>query len=263
MFVIGERINGMYTDVRKAIESGDKEPIKDLVNEQLECGADALDLNVGPTRGDDTENMIWLIETAQEATDAPLCIDTAKPAVIKEAVKAADNPAIINSTKAIEDQLEEYVSLATEAGAQLIALTIDRSGVPSDVDGRVSMAVTIVTKAMEGGLDMSDLYVDPVILPVNVAPKQPRRVVEAIRQMKIITDPPPNFILGLSNVSQNCKERSLLNSTYVAMAIEAGLNAAIMDALDRNLMNAAITADVLMEKQLYCDDYVSAYMSNK
>jgi 5-methyltetrahydrofolate corrinoid/iron sulfur protein methyltransferase len=86
---------------------------------------------------------------------------------------------------------------------------------------------------------------------------------QAIGQLKLISDPPPNFILGLSNVSQNCKERSLLNSTYVAMCIGAGLNAAIMDALDEDLMRAAITAEVLLEKQLYCDDYVAAYMSNK
>ena len=263
MFVIGERINGMFTEVKKAIESRDKEPIKDLVRRQLKAGADALDLNVGPSKGGDIDNMLWLIEAAQEETDAPLCIDTAKTEVMEKALEAADNPTVINSTKAIEEQLEQYVGLATENGAQLIALTIDKSGVPSDVDGRVGMAATIVTKAMEGGLDMSDLYIDPVILPVNVAPKQPRRVIEAMRQMKLITDPAPNFILGLSNVSQNCKERSLLNSAYVSMAVEAGLNAAIMDALDEDLIQAAITAEVLMEKHLYCDDYVNAYLSNK
>lgn len=263
MFVIGERINGMFTEVKEAIENRDKEPIKDLVRRQLESGADCLDLNVGPSRGDDIDNMLWLIEAAEEATDAPLCIDTAKTEVMEQALCAVENPAVMNSSKAIEEQLEKYVALATENDAQLIALTIDKSGVPSDVDGRVGMAATIVTKAMEGGLDMDDLYIDPVILPVNVAPKQPRRVVQALRQMKLITDPAPNFILGLSNVSQNCKERTLLNSAYVTMAIEAGLNAAIMDALDEDLVKAAITAEVLMEKHLYCDDYVNAYLSNK
>lgn len=263
MFVIGERINGMFTEVKKAIESRDKGPIQDLARRQIECGADCLDLNVGPSKGGDIENMLWLIEAAEEVTDTHLCIDTAKQEVMEKALEAVENPVVINSSKAIEEQLEEYVALATEHDAKLIGLTIDKSGVPSDVDGRVSMAATIVTKAMEGGLDMDDLFIDPVILPVNVAPKQPRRVIEAIQQMKIITDPAPNFILGLSNVSQNCKERSLLNSAYVAMAVQAGLNAAIMDALDEDLMRAAITAEVLMEKHLYCDDYIVAYLSNK
>ena len=263
MFVIGERINGMFTDVKKAIENGDEEPIRDLARRQVEAGADALDLNVGPSRGDEVENLVWLAEIAGDETDVPLCLDTAKYDVMAAALEDCDSPAIINSTKAIEEKLEKYVSLASEHDAQLIALTIDQDGVPSDVDSRVQMGATIATKAMEGGLAMEDLYIDPVILPVNVAPKQPTRVLDALRQLKMLSDPAPNFILGLSNVSQGCKERSLLNAGYVTMAVSAGLNAAIMDALDDHLMRAAITADVLMEKQLYCDDYVSAYLRNR
>lgn len=263
MFVIGERINGMFTEVKNAVENRDPEPIRDLATRQVEAGADALDINVGPTMGDDTENMIWLLETAQEVTDAVLCLDSAKYEVIEAALPVCENPTIINSTKAIEEQLEKYVALAVETDSQLIALTIDQSGVPSDAGARVQMGATIATKAMEGGLEMEDLYIDPVILPVNVAPKQPQRVMEALSQLKMLSDPPPNFMLGLSNVSQGCKERSLLNRIYLAMATGAGLNAALMDPLDEKLMQAAITAEVLMERQLYCDDYVSAYLRNK
>jgi len=125
------------------------------------------------------------------------------------------------------------------------------------------MGATIVTKAMEHGLDITKLFIDPVIIPVNVAPKQPVAVLEAIRQLKVVSDPPPRFILGLSNVSQSCRERSLINRTYLVMAIAAGLDAAIMDATDRELMEAAITAELLMEKQIYCDDYVAAYLANR
>ncbi|MCK4283944.1 MAG: dihydropteroate synthase [Candidatus Brocadiae bacterium] len=263
MFVIGERINGMFTEAKKAIEQRSKEPIQDLALRQLAAGADALDVNVGPTRGKPVENMIWLIETIQEVTDAPICVDTPKFDVMSEALKACTSPAIINSTKASVPELDRYVPLAVETGSQLVALTLDETGVPRDVDGRVMMGATIVTKAMEHGLDMVDLYIDAVILPVNVAPKQPAAVMGAMTQLKLISDPAPNFVLGLSNVSQSCKERSLLNSAFVAMCIGVGLNAAIMDAFDKELMNAAITAEVLLEKQLYCDDYVAAYLSNR
>jgi len=263
MFVIGERINGMFKKVKKAIEAKDKGPIQELALRQLEAGADALDVNVGPTRGKAIDNMLWLVETIQEVTDATLCIDTPKFDVMKAALEAARNATIINSTKASEAELDRYVPLAVETGSKLVALTIDETGVPSDVDGRVAMGATIVTKAMEHGLAMTDLFIDPVILPVNVAPKVPAAVMGAIAQLKYVSDPPPNFIIGLSNVSQNCKEHSLLNSIFVAMCIGAGLNAAIMDALDMNVMNAAITAEVLLEKQLYCDDYIAAYLSNK
>jgi len=263
MFAIGERINGMFKRVGKAIASRDKGPVQKIAVEQIDAGANALDLNVGPVRGNATENMLWLIETVQEVTDVPLCIDTPKAEVMKMAVEACKNPVIINSSKAVEKQLEEYVELANKKDASLVALTINESGVPKDVDGRVQMGATIVTKAMEGGLEMQRLFIDPVILPVNVAPKQPRYLLEAIRQMRMLTDPAPNFIIGLSNVSQNCRERSLLDRSYIAMAICAGLNAAIMNVLDDELMKSAITAEVLMEKHLYCDDYVSAYLSSK
>ncbi len=263
MFVIGERINGMFKEVKKAIEERDAEAIQKLALRQLEAGADALDVNVGPTKGGALNNMQWLIETIQEVTDAPICVDTAKFEVMAEALKRCENPTIINSSKASPDALDRYVPLAVETNSQLIALTIDETGVPQDVDGRVAMGATIVTKAMGHGLPIPDLYIDPVILPVNVAPKQPAAVLGAISQLRMISDPPPKFVIGLSNVSQNCKERSLLNSAFVAMCVGAGLDAAIMDAFDEQLMHAAITAEVLLEKQLYCDDYIAAYMSNR
>jgi len=263
MFVIGERINGMFTEVRKAVESRDKGAIQRLAQRQLAAGADALDVNVGPTRGKAVDNMLWLIEAVQEVTHAPICVDTPKFDVMEAAVRACRNPTIMNSTKASPAELDRFVPLAVETGCRLIALTIDETGVPRDVDGRVTMGATIVTKAMEHGLAMTELFIDPVILPVNVAPKQPAAVMGAINQLKLISDPAPMFVLGLSNVSQNCKERSLLSRIYLAMCIGAGLNAAIMDALDEELMQAAITAEVLLEKQLYCDDYIAAYMSSR
>jgi len=263
MFIIGERINGMFTDVRKAIESRDKKVIQDLARRQLQGGADALDINVGPARGKAVENMLWLVASVQEVTGCPLCIDTPKFEVMREALNACKGPTIINSTKATPEDLGRYVPLAVETHSRLIALTIDALGVPSDVDSRVMMGATIATQAMGGGLNVTDLLIDLVILPVNVAPQQPRRVMEAIRQLKLLSDPPPKFVLGLSNVSQGCKQRRLMNRIYLAMAVAAGLDAAIVDSTDAELMEAAITADLLLEKQIYCDDYVAAYLRSK
>ncbi|MBS3763023.1 MAG: dihydropteroate synthase [Planctomycetes bacterium] len=263
MFVIGERINGMFSEVKEAIQERDESVIQDVAKEQLECGANALDINVGTAKGDALENMLWLIESTQAVTDAPLCIDTPKFDVMEKALTACSNPTIINSTKATEEELDRYVPLAVETDSQLVALTISASGVPSDVDSRVSMGATMVTKAMEYGLDIPNLIIDPVIIPVNVAPKQPQAVCEAIRQLKVFSDPPPKFIVGLSNVSQSCKLRSLINRTFLVMAIGAGLDGAIMDATDEELMNAGITAELLLEEQIYCDDYIDAYLEHR
>ena len=144
MFVIGERINGMFTDARKAIEKRDKVAVQKLADSQLRAGANALDVNVGPTKGKAVENMCWLVETIQEATPAPICIDTPKFEVMSEALKVCRNPAIMNSSKASSADLDRYVPLAVKHKARLIALTIDESGVPNDVDRRVMMGATIV-----------------------------------------------------------------------------------------------------------------------
>ena len=140
---------------------------------------------------------------------------------------------------------------------------MDQGGVPSDVEKRVECGATFLMMAMELGLDPEDIFLDPIILPVNVAQKQPQIVMEAIRQLSIVNDPPPHFMLGLSNVSQKCLWRNMLNRTYLVMAIAAGLDSAIMDAADKDLVEAAISAEVLLEKHLYSDDYIKAWRMQK
>jgi len=262
MYVIGERINGMFTDVKKAIKARDPEPIKKLALGQVEAGASALDVNVGPAASDTLDAMLWLVDCIQQATDAPLSIDNPKFEVVAEVAPKVKSPVIINSTKADEDALEKYCKLAVDNDASLVALTIDQSGVPNDADGRVMMSATILTKAMEAGLEPGKLFIDPIILPVNVAPKQPQNVLEALQQLKLLSDPPPHLLLGLSNVSQNCNRRELINRTYLAMAIGAGLDSAIMDPFDKELMETAVTAELLQEKMIYCGSFIEAALSS-
>ncbi|MHC4251297.1 MAG: pterin-binding domain-containing protein, partial [Planctomycetota bacterium] len=140
-----------------------------------------------------------------------------------------------------------------------MGLTMDKEGVPGNVEKRVECGAMVLMTAMEAGIAPDDIYIDPIILPVNVAPKQPANVMEAIRQLSVVSDPPPHFIMGLSNVSQKCLMTHLLNRTYLVMAIAAGLDSAIMDAADKELVEAAVSAEVLLEKHLYSDDYLKAW----
>jgi len=258
MYVIGERINGMFKNVRKAIEEQDKTVIQELAKAQVAAGASALDVNIGPAKAEALPSMNWLIDTIREVTDIPLCIDSPKWEIQKEVIPRVAGNALINSTKADDEELTKYVNLAAENNVGLVALTIDKCGIPSDVDTRVALGAEIGAKAMEVGLPMDKLFIDPIILPVNVAPQQPNNVLEAIRQLKMLSDPPPHLVLGLSNVSQNCSNRSLINRIYLVMALEAGLDAAIVDAGDKDLMDAVITAELLMEKMIYCDSFLDA-----
>jgi len=259
MYVIGERINGMFLAMRKGIEERDKSVIQEMALAEVKAGATALDLNIGPAKAEPIDSMKWLIETVREVTDVPLAIDNPKWEVQSACIPLVDKGAIINSCKADPEELMKYLELAVTNNAALVALTIDQDGVPADVAKRVELGAQIAALSMDAGLDMDKLFIDPIILPVNVAPQQPEIVMESMRQLRVISDPPPHFVLGLSNVSQKCSNRSLINRAYITMAMTAGLDAAIMDPLDEELMNAAITAELLQEKMIYCDSYLDAY----
>ena len=270
MIIFSERINGMYRDVRKAINEQDPSVVQELVKEQVAGGADVLDVNLGPTKGDPVENFVWLAKTVSEVTDKPISLDSAKPKLLAEAVARVrealpQTKLIINSSTAAADCMEKLIPAAVEHGAGIIGLTMDQEGVPGNVEKRVECGATFLMTALESGLTPDDVYIDPIILPVNVpnAEKQPGYVMEAIRQLSIVNDPPPHFILGLSNVSQKCLMNNLINRTYLVMAIAAGLDAAIMDAGDKDLVEAAVTAEVLLAKHLYSHDYIKAWRMQK
>ena len=263
MVIFGERVNGMYRDVRAAIKKRDKDVVKEIVREQLDGGADVTDLNIGPVKGDPVDNFLFLVECCREVTDNPVAIDSAKAQVIEKVVPKIEGvKVIINSTTADPDVMDRLVPIAAEKGG-IVGLTMDKGGVPASVEKRVECGANFLMKAMEAGLAVDDIYIDTIVLPVNVAPKGPANVMDAIRQLRMVTDPPPHFILGLSNVSQKCLQNRLINRIYLSMAISAGLDAAIMDATDKELVEAAVTAEVLMEKHLYSDDYLKAWRMQK
>lgn len=262
MYAIGERINGMFRAVGAAIREQNPEPIQKLAKAQLDAGAQALDVNVGPTAEDPLAAMEWLVKTIREVTEAPLAIDTTNPDVMRKGLELAGPRSIINSTKGQQEQLDIFIPMAVEHEATLIALMIDENGVPRDANGRSEIALRVIAAAMEKGLDPSRVMIDAVILPVNVTQTTPGQVLETIRNIKVLSDPPPKTVLGLSNVSQGTMQRELINRTYLVMALAAGLDAAIGDVLDTDLMDAMITAELLMDRAVYADDFLKAYRAS-
>ena len=259
MYAIGERINGMFTSVKEAIQTKNPEAIHELAKKQLAAGANCLDVNVGPAAADAVTAMGWLVKAIREVTDAPLAIDTTKPDVMRKGLELAGPGSVINSTKGQQDQLDIFVPMAVEYDATLIALMIDENGIPRDANGRAEIALRVVAAAMEQGLEPQRLMIDAVILPVNVTQPTPSHVLETIRNVKVLSDPPPKTVLGLSNVSQSTQLRELLNRTYLVMALAAGLDAAIVDVLDTELMDAMIASEVLLNRAVYADDFLKAY----
>ncbi len=258
MYIVGELINGMYGMIGKAIKNKEKSVIQKCALEQVRAGADALDVNCGPASKEPVSDTEWLVETIQEVTDKTICIDSSKTQVIQSALKKIKGQAIINSTTADEEKLKVLVPLAKEYKAKLIGLTISSKGIPQNKDQRMELAAFIVSYCLENGFSPDSLLLDPIAMPVNVAQSQQIDILESIRDFKLISEPSPKTIIGLSNVSQGSSNRPLINRTFLTMALSYGLDCAILDPLDKELLNSTLTSEIILNKQIYCDKFLEA-----
>jgi 5-methyltetrahydrofolate corrinoid/iron sulfur protein methyltransferase len=237
MFRIGEEIQVISTKVRKAIEERAQEPIQELAIAQVEAGADALEVNIGPQKKQGPEVMEWMVDTIQDVVDVPLCLDTTNLAAMEAGLKRVKRQAIVNSTSAEPNRLKDVPPLAAKYGARLIALTMAKS-IPVEADGRVTIALEhLVPRMLEVGIAMDQVFMDPLILTVSGMQEYCPEAIETIRFLKQISDPPPMTLVGLSNVSNGVpkENRSLINATYAVMLLAAGLDGAIVDARDERL----------------------------
>ena len=270
MILIGERLNAMFTDVKEAVKNRDKKVLQDLARRQTEAGADYLDVSVG-TSANPEEVMQWMVESIQETCDTPLAIDSQRPHVIEAGLKCIDKSreVMLNSSplnkKTDEEVLNRYMEMAAPYNGKLVALTMDKEGVPQNVEKRVEIALGIVEKAMEKGFPTENLFIDPIILPVNVpnAQVQPGFILQVISQIKMLADPAPHMTVGLSNISQGTTERPLLNRVFCVMAMAAGMDSAILDVFDEELVRSVAAAEMLMNKQIYSDSFVKAFIGLK
>ena len=256
MLVISERINGLFTSVGKAIDKRDAKFVQDLAVRQGENGAQALAINVGPGRDDGPAAMEWLVSMVQEVTPLPLSLDTSGPKTMEAGLRAAKNPVIMNSTTAEEKRMAKFFPLCKEYDSDIICLCMDEKGVPNSAEARAEMAMLMMTKAMEHDIMPERLYLDPLVIPTSAAQDQGRKIVQAVQMFQTLNEPAPRTVVGLSNVSNGAKERSLLNRTFLAMLMGSGLSAAICDPEDKELMEIIKASQVLMNERLYCDDFL-------
>ncbi len=259
MIIIGERINGMFKDIAKAIKDRDPVPVQEWARKQEHNGAHYLDINVGPSSPDAVGAMTWLVEVAQEASKLPLCLDSTKYDAIEAGLKICKQPAMINSVPAEMAKMERVFSMAAEYGAEVIALAMNEEGIPKDADARIALAAELVAVADGFGIAPDMLYIDPLVLPCNVAQDHGPEVMRTLREIKLISDPAPKTVVGLSNVSQGTRNRELINRTFAVMAMANGLDAGIVDANDDELMEAIASARIILNMDIYCDSYVDVF----
>jgi 5-methyltetrahydrofolate corrinoid/iron sulfur protein methyltransferase len=261
MIIIGERINGMFKDIGDALRNKDPKAIQHWALQQQEGGANYLDVNSGPAVPTDERPQAyeWMVKVIQEVSDLPLCLDSTNYDAIEAGLKLVKRPAMINSVPAERHKIERVFPMAVMYNASVIGLTMDKKGIPKDAENRVAFAMELVAAADEFGLPMEDLFIDPLILPCNVAQEHAPEVLESLRMIKTLSNPAPRTVLGLSNVSQKSPDRHLINRTYLAMAMACGLDAAIMDANDDALVDVAATSEILLNKSIYADSYLKVF----
>lgn len=263
MILIGERINGMFRDIGKAIAAQQAAPIVEWAAKQKEAGADYLDLNVGPVTEDPVAAMRWLVDTVQGVCDLPLALDSTNYNAIEAGLERCKRPALINSCPAERPKIERVFPMAKRFSAKIIGLTMDKKGIPKDADSRTALAMELVASADEFGLPLEDLFIDPLILPCNVAQDHAMEVLETVRRVKTLSSPPPRTVVGLSNVSQKTVNRGLVDRTFMAMAMAAGLDGAICNVCDEELMNTIATARILLNQDVYAESYLKVFRKGR
>ena len=254
MIFIGERINTGFKDIKQAVMDKNPGPLQDWARKQTDAGATYLDVNLGAVSSK-PEDMCWMIETVQQAVETPICIDTNKPKILVEAIKACRPGSLINSTTAADEKLDAIMPVAAEHNASIIGVVMDEAGAPKNADKRVENAGKILAKAMELGMEPDRVFLDPIVMPLKFMQEQAKEILEATRQFQLFSDPPPHIVCGLSNISNGTTHKKLLNRIFLVMAINNGMDAAICDVMDTQLVNAALAAELVMNKEIYADSF--------
>lgn len=262
MIVIGEKINGSLPGVKGIIQERDKKGLLELAERQRAAGVDFIDVNVGTgvgSREDEIISMEWAIKIIQDELDVPISIDSADPAVLEVGLRTRNGrPSLINSANAEKRSLEEVVPLAGRYNSPLVGLAMDETGIPKTAGDRIRACERIAEACDRNGVVMDNLFLDPLVVPISTDIKQGIVTLTTLTEIKK-RFPNAKTVLGVSNVSYGLPARAKLNTAFLHMAVYAGLDAAIIDPLDNDMLSAVRTAEALVGKDRHCRRYSRAF----
>jgi cobalamin-dependent methionine synthase I len=263
MIIIGEKINGTRKAVAHAIRERDADYILLLSRQQADAGSAYLDVNAGTAPDREPEDMAWLVETVQAASDLPLCLDSANPEALKAGLETVRQTPLINSVSGERARVEGVLPLALKYKTGLILLALDdEQGIPDSSSGRMKIVHKLVSMATEGGLAEDQLFIDPLVTAISTGIENALVTFDTIRSIKSAY-PAAHVTCGLSNISFGMPLRPMINRYFMAMAIQAGLDSAIINPNDSELIGAAMAAEMLMGQDRYCLKFNGAFRANK
>ena len=261
MLIVGELINSSRKAIKPAVIDKDAKLIQDLALKQVEAGTDYVDVNCGTQVFNEVETMQWLVEIIQQASDAPLCIDSPSEKALAaglEAAKGNGKQQMINSITAESDRYHTIISLAQEYKPKLVALCMDDQGMPETADDRIRVIDKLINNLTKDGVKTEQIYLDPLVKPVSTGDKAGLEVLDTLRYIRQ-SYPGVHTICGLSNISFGLPNRKVLNRVFLIQTMTAGMDGYILDPLDKEMMGALHASRALLGQDEYCVNYLSAH----
>ncbi|HWR39130.1 MAG TPA: methyltetrahydrofolate cobalamin methyltransferase [Patescibacteria group bacterium] len=259
MLIVGELINTSRKAVNEAVDNKNARYIQQVALEQVEAGANYVDVNCGNKVFDEVETMKWMVNTIQEAVHVPLCIDSPNPQALAAGLELVKfGTPMINSITDEAARFEAVIPLVQKYKAKIVALCMDDRGMPDTAADRLRVVASLHAKFMAAGVNDDDIYFDPLIKPVSSVGTAGVEVLETIRQVKE-QYPGVHFMCGLSNVSYGLPNRKYLNRLFVAQTMTVGMDGYILNPTDRGMMGLIYAAKTLLGQDEYCMGYIKAH----
>ena len=259
MTIIGEKINGSIPSVAEAIAGRDVAYIRKLALDQAKAGADFIDCCASVPEQIEVQTLRWLFECIESVTDLPIAVDSPSADVLAEAYKFCKRPGLINSVTGENEKLDKiFPILAHNNDWQVIALLSDDTGIPRDAAGRLRVFDKIMKKANEYGISADRIHIDPLAQMLCTSEDGIRthiQVISAVRERW----PSVHITSAVSNISFNLPVRRLVNQSFTVLAMNAGLDSAILDPTDRDLMGVIFATEAMLGRDDYCMEYIGAY----
>lgn len=260
MIIIGEKINGSIPSTGKAIAARDAEYIRTIARSQTAAKADYLDV-CASVNVDELETVKWLIDLAQEESDLPICIDSPDPEVCVGAMEFCKRTGIVNSVSLEGSKIDAIFSAIKGTDWGCVALLCDDKGIPKTAERRIEIFKEIMERAKEYGIAPSRLYIDPLVETLGTNGESLLTFVETTSEVKKLY-PDVHITSGLSNISFGLPARKMINMAFMALAMNAGMDSAIVDPTNRDMMGIIYATTALLGDDFYCMEYIGAFRDN-
>lgn len=259
MLVIGELINTSRRIIMENVEKRNAGFFQDIAKRQVDAGADYLDINCGNTLDAEPEIMKWLIENVQSAVQVPLCIDTPNPVAMDIGLSTARNGRpIANSITGEKERYDAILPLILKYKPKVIVLCMDENGIPQTANEKLRVGWDLVKKLTASGIARDDIYLDLLVQPLATDDRAGLEVLNAISLFKQ-QSPEIHLISALSNISFGLPNRKVLNRIFMVQTLTMGMDAYILDPLDKEMIGTLYAAQSLLGQDKYCTKYLSAH----